>query len=56
MSEIHSLSKSLDIWKSVAEEAHSIHGEAARRREVYHDPEVNILFCVAIILLDGSIS
>jgi ferritin heavy chain len=40
MSEIHSLSKSLDIWKNVAVEAHSIHGEAARRRDIYHDPEV----------------
>lgn len=41
MSEILSMSKSLDIWKAVAEEAHNIHGEAARRREQYHDPEVS---------------
>lgn len=40
MSEIHSLSKALDLWKSIAEEAHTIHGEVARRRENYHDPEV----------------
>lgn len=46
MSEIHSLSKALDLWKSIAEEAHTIHGEVARRRENYHDPEVyfHILF------------
>lgn len=35
-----SLGKSLDLWKSVAEEAHTIHGEVTRRREGLHDPEV----------------
>lgn len=38
--ELGSLSRALDIEKSLAEEAHNIHSEVMRRRENYHDPEV----------------
>ncbi|KAF5289474.1 hypothetical protein FQR65_LT11848 [Abscondita terminalis] len=39
--EINSLAKALDIEKSMANSAFHIHGEATRRREEYHDPEVS---------------
>ncbi|XP_063216310.1 ferritin light chain [Bacillus rossius redtenbacheri] len=38
--ELGSLSRALDVEKSLAEEAHNIHSEVMRRRENYHDPEV----------------
>ena len=40
MHELGSLAKALDIQKSLAEESHHIHGEAMRRKQDFHDPEV----------------
>ncbi|KAB0790153.1 hypothetical protein PPYR_15518 [Photinus pyralis] len=39
--ELNSLAKALDMEKELAERAHHIHGEATRRRESLHDPEVS---------------
>jgi len=39
LTEVASLAKGLDLWKSVAEEAFHIHAEVARRREAVHDAE-----------------
>ncbi|KRT82611.1 hypothetical protein AMK59_4308 [Oryctes borbonicus] len=39
--ELESLARALDIEKKLALEAHVIHGEAARRRPEYHDPEIS---------------
>ncbi|CAH0559566.1 unnamed protein product [Brassicogethes aeneus] len=41
MYELQSLAKSLDIEKTLAVEAHNIHGLAARRRNEFHDPEIS---------------
>lgn len=40
MHEMSSLAKALDIQKHLAEESHSIHAEAMRRKHDFHDPEV----------------
>jgi len=40
MHEIGSLAKAIDMMKAIAEEAHHIHGEIARRRDAFHDPEI----------------
>jgi len=39
--EVESVAKALDIEKALALDAHSIHGEATRRRAEYHDPEIS---------------
>nr|ATU82881.1 secreted Ferritin-like protein [Pristhesancus plagipennis] len=39
MHELESLSRALDMYKSLAEKAHSIHSEVTRRKTDYHDAE-----------------
>lgn len=39
--ELESLAKALEVEKELAEDAHNIHAEAARRRREYHDPEIS---------------
>lgn len=40
MYELESLSRSLDMHKSLAEDAHKIHSSATKRKDNYHDAEV----------------
>jgi len=43
------LARGLDTQKRLAEEALTIHGEATRRREGFHDPEVSIaISCLGV--------
>ncbi|KAK9509350.1 hypothetical protein O3M35_006688 [Rhynocoris fuscipes] len=39
MHELESLSRALDMYKSLAEKAHHIHSEVTRRKVTYHDAE-----------------
>ncbi|XP_065226716.1 ferritin light chain-like isoform X1 [Planococcus citri] len=41
LDELPSLAKALGMWKTVAEEAHYIHGEISNHRQGYHDPETS---------------
>lgn len=44
MFEIESLSRALDMYKSLASGAHKIHSDVTRRSEGYHDAEVSCLW------------
>ena len=59
MHELGSLAKALDIQKSLAEESHHIHGEAMRRKQDFHDPEViydqSLFFCIFLFKVKDRI-